>query len=53
MIVLTECLAIYSFIDPVLNYINTDKNIKSMYDCYRVYLCGNMLLPEILLRSLC
>jgi len=26
------CLAINSFIDPILNYINTDKNIKKYFD---------------------
>ena len=47
------CLAINSFIDPILNYINTDKNIKKYFDfTYKSQKFQPRMLLEIIGRVL-
>ena len=43
------CLAINSFIDPILNYINTGKNIKKYFDfTYKSQKFQSRMLLELL-----
>jgi len=49
IIVFMGCLAINSFIDPILNYINTGKNIKKYFDfTYKSQKFQSRMLLELL-----